>query len=149
MTFPAEYGAAHLAGKEAVFACTVKAVKAPKPAEIDDELAKKYGAESLDALKAQIAERLEAEYAGAARAVMKRALLDQLDELVSFELPPSLVEAEASQIAHQLWHEEHPDEHGHDHGEIEIDRRAQGAGRPAGCGWACCWPSWAARTRSR
>jgi trigger factor len=119
VTFPAEYGAEHLAGKDAVFECKIKAVKAPKAAEIDDELAKKYGADDLDALKAQVAERLEAEYAGASRAVMKRKLLDILDEKVSFELPPSLVEAEAKQIAHQLWHEEHPEEQGHDHGEIE------------------------------
>jgi trigger factor len=119
VSFPEAYGAKHLAGKAAVFACTVKAVKGPKPAEIDDELAKKYGAESLDALKAQIAERLEAEYLGASRAVMKRALLDQLDALVKFDLPASLVTAEASQIAHQLWHEEHPEEQGHNHGTVE------------------------------
>lgn len=120
VTFPQEYGAAHLAGKEAVFECKVKAVKAPKPAEIDDELAKKFGAESLEALKAQIAERLEVEYKGAAGAVLKRALLDQLDGLVKFDLPPSLVEAEAQQIAHQLWHEEHPEVHDHNHGAIEV-----------------------------
>ncbi len=119
VSFPAEYGAKHLAGKEAVFDCTVKAVKEPKPAEINDDLAKQFGAESLEALKGQISERLEAEYAGAARQVMKRALLDQLDKLVKFDLPPSLVEAEAGQIAHQLWHDEHPDHHGHDHGSIE------------------------------
>jgi trigger factor len=119
VTFPAEYGAKHLAGQEATFDVTVKAVKEPKPAEINDELAKRFGAESLDALKAQITERLEAEYAGAARQVMKRALLDQLDGMVSFELPPSLVKAEADQIAHQLWHEEHPDHHGHDHAHVE------------------------------
>lgn len=117
--FPEEYGAAHLAGKDAVFECTVKAVKSPKPAEVDDELAKKFGAEDLDSLKKQIAERLEAEYAGAARAVLKRALLDQLDEKVSFDLPESLVEAEANQIAHQLWHEENPEVHDHNHGAIE------------------------------
>ncbi|OIP88038.1 MAG: trigger factor [Rhodobacterales bacterium CG2_30_65_12] len=120
VSFPAEYGAAELAGKEAVFACIVKSVKAPKASEIDDELAKRYGAEDLAALKAQVTERLEAEYKGAARAVIKRALLDQLDETVSFELPPSLVKAEANQIAHQLWHEEHPEEHGHDHAEVEL-----------------------------
>ncbi len=119
VTFPETYGAKHLAGKAAVFACTVKAVKSPKPAAIDDDLAKKYGADSLDALKVQIAERLEAEYLGAARAVMKRALLDQLDALVKFDLPASLVTAEANQIAHQLWHEEHPEVHGHDHGTVE------------------------------
>ena len=119
VSFPENYGAAHLAGKAAVFECTVKAVKEPKAAEIDDELAKKFGAEDLAGLKSQIAERLEAEYQGASRAVLKRGLLDQLDALVKFDLPAQLVEAEANQIAHQLWHEENPDHHGHDHGSIE------------------------------
>ncbi len=119
--FPEEYGAENLAGKDAVFACTVKEVKEPKPAPVDDELAKKFGAEDLEALKGQVTERLGAEYAGAARAVMKRGLLDQLDEKVSFELPTTLVEAEAKQIAHQLWHEENPDVEGHDHPEIEAN----------------------------
>ena len=125
VTFPEDYGAEHLAGKDAVFACTVKAVKGPKPAEIDDDLAKRYGADDLAALKTQIGDRLEAEYGGAARAVMKRALLDQLDEAVSFDLPPSLVEAEAKQIAHQLWHEENPEVQGHDHPEIEPNEEHQ------------------------
>ena len=119
VTFPEEYGAAHLAGKEAVFSCTVKAVKEPVPAEINDELATKFGAEDLAGLKVQIAERIEAEYAGAARAVMKRALLDALDEKVKFELPPSMVETEAGQIAHQLWHEENPEVQGHEHDPVE------------------------------
>lgn len=119
VAFPAEYGAEHLAGKDAIFECTVNAVKQPKTAEIDDELAKKFGAEDLAALKTQISERLEAEYGGAARAVMKRKLMDELDGLVAFELPPSLVEAEAQQIAHQLWHDDNPDVQGHDHPEIE------------------------------
>ena len=119
VTFPENYGAENLAGKAAVFECTIKDVKAPKAAEIDDELAKKFGAEDLAALKGQIAERLEAEYTGAARAVVKRALLDKLDALVQFDLPPSLVEAEAAQIAHSLWHEENPDVHDHNHDTIE------------------------------
>ena len=119
VTFPEEYQAEHLAGKEAVFSCTIKEVKEPVAAEINDELAKKFGSDDLEALKKQIRERLESEYAGAARAVMKRALLDELDKAVSFDLPPSLVDAEAKQIAHQLWHEEHPDVQGHDHPEVE------------------------------
>ncbi|UWR01530.1 trigger factor [Ruegeria conchae] len=119
VTFPEEYGAEHLAGKDAVFTCTIKEVKEPVAAAVDDELAKKFGADDLAALKEQIGERLEAEYAGASRAVMKRALLDVLDEKVSFDLPPSLVEAEAKQIAHQLWHEENPEVEGHDHDPIE------------------------------
>jgi len=119
VSFPETYGAAHLAGKAAVFECTVKEVREPKEAEIDDELAKKFGAEDLAALKGQIAERLESEYKGAARAVMKRSLLDQLDAQVKFALPAALVDAEAAQIAHQLWHEEHPEVHDHNHGNVE------------------------------
>ncbi len=119
VTFPESYGAEHLAGKEATFDCTVKDVKMPVPATIDDELAKRFGAEDLANLKAQIAERLESEYAGAARAVMKRGLLDALDGLVSFDLPPTLVKAEADQIAHQLWHDENPDVHDHNHDTVE------------------------------
>ena len=119
VSFPEEYQAPHLAGKDAEFTCTIKAVKEPVAAEINDELAEKFGAESLDKLKEQIGERLEAEYAGASRAVLKREVLDQLDGLVSFELPPSMVEMEAKQIAHQLWHEENPDVQGHDHPEVE------------------------------
>ncbi|WP_371154657.1 trigger factor [Jannaschia sp. 2305UL9-9] len=118
VSFPEEYQAEHLAGKAAVFECKVKEVKAPAEAKIDDEMAKQFGAEDLAALKTQITDRLSGEYQGAARQVVKRQLLDQLDGLVTFDLPPSLVEAEAQQIAHQLWHEENPDVKGHDHPEI-------------------------------
>ena len=118
VTFPEEYGNKELSGKAAVFDVTVKGVKEPKPAEIDDELAKKFGADDLGALKTQISERIAAEYEGASRALMKRALLDELDKAVKFDLPPSLVEAEASQIAHSLWHDDNPDVTGHDHPEI-------------------------------
>ena len=119
VTFPEAYGAANLAGKAAVFACTVKAVKEGKAAAVDDELAKKFGAADLAALREQIAGRLANEYKGAARAVMKRSLLDQLDAQVTFELPTKLVDAEAAQIAHQLWHEENPEVHDHNHGSVE------------------------------
>ena len=119
VTFPEEYGAKHLAGKEASFAVTVKAVKEPQPAEIDDALAERFGAENLDALKTQIRARLGDEYASASRQILKRRLMDALDAKVGFDVPPTLVDVEAGQIAHQLWHEEHHDHHGHEHGEIE------------------------------
>ncbi len=119
VSFPDDYQAEHLKGKEAVFACTIKEVKEPVAAEINDEMATKFGAEDLAALKVQIGERLEAEYVGASRAVMKRGLLDALDKMVDFDLPPSLLDAEAGQIAHQLWHEDNPEVEGHDHPEIE------------------------------
>ena len=119
VTFPEEYNAEHLSGKDAVFSCNIKEVKEAVDAEINDELAKKFGSDDLKGLKSQIEERLEAEYAGASKTVMKRELLDKLDKMVSFDLPPSLVNAEAGQIAHQLWHDENPDVEGHDHEKIE------------------------------
>ena len=120
VSFPESYGAKNLAGKAAVFDCTVKEVKAPKPAEVDDDLARKFGADDLAALRTQISDRLEAEYKSASRSVMKRALLDNLDGLVKFDLPTALLDAEAQQIAHQLWHEENPDVHDHNHGAVDI-----------------------------
>jgi trigger factor len=133
--FPENYGAKHLAGKAAVFSCTVKEVRGPVVAAVDDALAQRFGAESLDALKGQIRDRLAEEYRGAARALLKRKLLDALDERVSFDLPDSLVNAEAHQIAHQLWHEENPHAQGHDHGSIApTDEHLKLARRRVGLG---------------
>ncbi|MBY8975249.1 trigger factor [Rhodobacteraceae bacterium NNCM2] len=121
VTFPEEYGAANLAGKDAVFACTVKEVRAPKAAEINDALAARYNVENLDALKEQMKNQIGMEFSSASRNLLKRRLLDALDGMVSFDLPASLVDAEAQQIAHQLWHEENQDVQGHDHPEITPD----------------------------
>ena len=60
----------------------------------DDEFAKTLGLESLDKLKEAARERLTAEFAGATRQKVKRALLDRLDESHKFEAPPSLVAEE-------------------------------------------------------
>jgi trigger factor len=117
--FPDEYGAENLAGKDAVFECKINAVKEPKPAEINDELAQQFGAEDLAGLKGQVEERLATEYSGAARQVLKRGLMDALDGAVSFDLPPSMVDAEAAQIAHQMWHEDNPDVTDHNHDPVE------------------------------
>ncbi len=106
VAFPEEYGAPNLAGKDAVFEVKVKEVRAPKAAEIDDALAERFGAENLDGLKDQLKERIAAEYSDASRTLIKRRLLDVLDDMVSFELPETLVTAEANSIAHQLWAEE-------------------------------------------
>lgn len=119
LTMPENYGNAELAGKAVVFETVAKEIKLPKPAELNDEFAKRFGAEDLESLKGQIRERVGNEYNQATRAHMKRKLLDQLDEKVDFELPPTMLDIEAKQVAHQLWHEENPDVEGHDHPEIE------------------------------
>jgi trigger factor len=94
VTFPAEYGAEHLAGKDAVFAINVKKVEKPKKTEINDEFAKSVGAESLAKLKEQVRDRIQRDFKQVSRTKAKRSLLDALDEAMKFDAPPSLVEQE-------------------------------------------------------
>ena len=105
VTFPAEYGAEQLAGKDAVFDVKVKEVKAPAEVAIDDELAKRFGFDALDKLREALAEQIKSDYTRMSRAHLKRAMLDKLDELHDFELPPSMVEQEFEQIWQQFQHE--------------------------------------------
>ena len=92
--FPDEYSAKNFAGKDAEFDVTVKSLETAKAAEIDDEFAKKYGFDSLDALKTAVRGNLEADFEKASRDKFKRALLDALDARYKFDLPLSLVENE-------------------------------------------------------
>lgn len=98
VTFPAEYGAAELAGKPARFELTAKKLQKPVDAALDDEFAKKLGLASLDELKQRITETLQGEYDQLSRLNVKRKLLDALSAQASFEVPPSMVEAEFAQI---------------------------------------------------
>ncbi len=102
VTFPEEYGAEQLAGKDAVFDVKVKEVKAPAELELNDELAKRFGLESLEKLREALAEQMKGEYDRMSRQHMKRAMLDKLDELHDFELPPTMVEQEFNQIWQQF-----------------------------------------------
>ena len=101
VSMPDEYPAKDLAGKEAIFECTVKEIREKKEAELNDEFAKNLGLESLDALRTQMRERTESEYSSVCREKTKRALLDKLDTLHQFELPGSMVESEYDSIWQQ------------------------------------------------
>ena len=100
--FSDSYPVAGLAGKDATFAVTVKAVEAPGAVAVDDEFAKGLGLESLAKLKDAIKDRIQREHAAASRQKLKRALLDQLDERHKFEPPPSLVEQEFASVWSQI-----------------------------------------------
>lgn len=102
VTFPAEYGNADLAGKEAQFSVTVKEVRVLKDVPIDDELAKSLGLADLAELKKQARERIEREYGAVSRARVKRKLLDVLADNHDFTLPEVLVEAEFGAIWQQI-----------------------------------------------
>jgi len=96
--FPESYPAATVAGKEATFAVTAKAVDAPGAVTIDDDFAKTMGLESLAKLREALRERIEREHVTASRQKVKRALLDQLDARHKFEPPPTLVEDEFNNV---------------------------------------------------
>ena len=96
--FPDEYGAAELAGKDALFKVAVKEIREATAAEIDDELAKKLGLESLDVLKQTISEEQGRELKNMSRLRTKRHLLDSLTDSCDFEIPQKLVEAEFDSI---------------------------------------------------
>jgi trigger factor len=94
VSFPKNYASEKLAGQPAEFETTATLIEAPGETKIDDEFAKSLGLESLDKLKEAARERLVAEFAGATRQRVKRALLDRLDDSHKFEAPPSLIEEE-------------------------------------------------------
>ncbi len=102
VTFPEGYGNEDLAGKPATFDVTVKEVRAPKPAEIDDELAKSVGLESLDALKTAIRDEIGRSLDGISRMRLKRALLDVLAANHDFPIPPSMFDHEFEHIWKQV-----------------------------------------------
>ncbi len=94
VSFPDDYGAEHLRGKAATFDTKVQAVAKPKRQEPNDEFATSLGLESFEKLQELMTDRLAGEYAQASRAKLKRELLDELEKVHTFELPPSLVERE-------------------------------------------------------
>lgn len=102
VTFPADYQAANLAGKEATFDITGKALKRKIPAVLDDTFAEANGFENLAELRKFFADRLEGARAGATRMKLKRALLDKLAEQADFPAPETLVEAEFGEIWRQI-----------------------------------------------
>ena len=101
VTFPENYHAKDLAGKDAVFAVEIKEIREPKPVVIDDEFAKSLGEKDLDSLRAKVVERIKADYEVASKMKLKRALLDVLDKEYSFEVPSKLVDAEYDGIVKQ------------------------------------------------
>ena len=105
VTFPEEYQAEHLAGKDAEFAVTVKAVKTPEDTKIDDDFAKSLGLDSADKLRELVKAQLEQETAGLTRTQMKRQLLDTLAAGHDFPVPEGMVDAEFEQIWQQLTQE--------------------------------------------
>lgn len=102
VTFPKDYGAKELAGRDAIFDTVIEAINEAGPGEINDDLAKKLGMEDVKALRAAVEQQMNAEYEMQSRMKLKRELLDLLDEKHDFEIPQNMVEAEYKGIVAQI-----------------------------------------------
>ena len=101
VTFPENYGNKDLSGKDAEFKCKIKEVSSPVLPKVDDALAKKFGLDGLKQLEENLQKQVKGEFEQAARVLLKKQLMDKLERELKFELPESLVTAEANSIAMQ------------------------------------------------
>ena len=104
ITFPEDYGAGELAGKEAEFAITVKEIKAKDLPELDDELAAEAGFDTLDELRADIRERMSEAQGTQIEGEFREAALDSAVKASTVEVPDALVEARARELFDQMMH---------------------------------------------
>lgn len=101
VTFPESYHAHNLAGKPADFAVTVKEVLKAEAVKIDDELAKQYNVENLEALKQKVSETMNSAYDGQVYTLVKRQLFDELEDLLKFEVPKTMLDREYQSLKQQ------------------------------------------------
>lgn len=104
LTFPADYPAEQLAGRDAVFAVTVKEVKRKELPPIDDDLAIDAGFDSLDELREDISTRLIEADAARAEAEFREAALDAVVAGAKVPVTPELVEARAKEMWERMLH---------------------------------------------
>lgn len=102
VSFPEEYGASELAGRDAIFDVTIHEIHEAAEAKIDDEFAKRFGMDDVAALKAAVSEQLKIELDNNARMVLKKNILDQLDDIHTLDVPPTMLEMEFTNIEDQI-----------------------------------------------
>ena len=100
VTFPEEYHAKELAGKEATFKCKVHKVEETILPEIDDEFAKDVSdtCEPLDDLKKEITERLKAERQEAADNAFEEKVLDAVIDGMKADIPAAMIDSQVDTI---------------------------------------------------
>jgi trigger factor len=104
VTFPDDYGAEHLAGKDAEFAVSVKEVKAKQLPEVDDDLAEEAGFDTLAELREDIATRLREAEERRIAADFREAALDAAVAAATIDVPGPLVDARAEEMWDRMLH---------------------------------------------
>ena len=99
VTFPEEYQAAELAGKEAVFQCDIKKIEKKELPELDDEFAQDVSEfETLDAYKESVKKTLEERKQEAAKTEKENAAVDKVIENAQMDIPDAMIETQAQQM---------------------------------------------------
>lgn len=101
VTFPKEYFAPSLAGKEATFEVKILEVRKPVTLDIDDEFAKKFHYENLEQMKAAVENSIRNEFNESINTIVKMRLFDQFEDILDFEVPSSLVAKEEKVLRQQ------------------------------------------------
>jgi trigger factor len=109
VTFPKDYQAKNLAGKDAVFETKVIEIKEDVEVKIDDEFAKTLGLSDLEALKKAVSEQISKQHQQQSRDKAKRQILDKLADMVSFDLPETLEKEEYDNICKAMNPNSKPD----------------------------------------
>lgn len=98
VTFPTEYHAEDLAGKDAVFKVTVKAVQRKQYPEVDDEFAIDLGYESLEEMNAKLKEEIETRKADELKNGALNTIMFELLDKTEIDLPPMLIKERTEQV---------------------------------------------------
>ena len=102
VSFPENYGAAELSGRDAIFDVDLHEIHEAKTPKVDDELAKALGLEDEKALRAAVEEQSKKELDQYSRMKLKRDLLDHLDENHTFDVPSGMLDMEFENIKRQI-----------------------------------------------
>jgi trigger factor len=104
VTFPEDYPAPELAGKEAQFAVSVKEIKAKELPAVDDDLAAEAGFDTLDELRDDIRSRIAEADTARIEAEFREAALDSAVKAATVDIPDALAEARARELWDQMLH---------------------------------------------
>ena len=99
VTLPQNFPKKELANKIANFDCKIIDLKKPTEVKVNEEFAKKLGAESVNDLKNLVKKQITSEYKSGLAAITKTNILEKIEKSHSLDLPPNLIEQETKLIS--------------------------------------------------
>lgn len=100
VTFPEEYQAAELAGKDAVFKCTVHAIKAKELPEADDEFASEVSeCETMEAYRAEVKQKIKDRKESEGKSKKEDQAVEQAIENAEMDIPQPMIDLQVRQMA--------------------------------------------------